>query len=97
MAVFWWLITGLGRLGRGGVLVLCYHGLLSGQRDRFKWQMKLIAPRTISLSEVSAEKSCLSSLPRVSVTFDDAFACLIENALPITQDLNIPVTIFFLF
>jgi peptidoglycan/xylan/chitin deacetylase (PgdA/CDA1 family) len=30
----------------------------------------------------------------VAVTFDDAFACLIRNVLPVAEELGMPVTIF---
>ena len=32
--------------------------------------------------------------PQMVVTFDDAFAALLLNALPVTRDLEIPITIF---
>jgi peptidoglycan/xylan/chitin deacetylase (PgdA/CDA1 family) len=51
--------------------------------------------RALALSALSAATAAAADPgPRVCVTFDDAFACLLENVLPITRALGIPVTIF---
>ncbi len=93
-AVVWWVGTGFGRWGRGSVAVLCYHGVTAAQRPRFRWQMSRIARRAIGVDDLSRATAARRGSPRVCVTFDDAFACLLQNALPITCALRIPVTVF---
>jgi peptidoglycan/xylan/chitin deacetylase (PgdA/CDA1 family) len=60
-------------------VTLCYHGVLPRQRTEFARQMRWLARR---------------GTDRVRLTFDDAFANLLDNALPVLTELNIPVTIF---
>ncbi len=93
-AMTWWLLTGFGRLGRARVVTLCYHGVTRDQRDRFRRQMALIAGRAVSAAAIGATRARPWALPRVCVTFDDAFANLLDHALPVTRELEIPVTVF---
>ena len=79
VAVLYWLGTGFGRVGRRDVVTLCYHGVKPRQRRRFARQMAWIARR---------------GRGRVRVTFDDAFANLLDNALPVMHELGIPATVF---
>lgn len=72
-----------------GVVVLCYHSVTSEQRKAFESQMRSIASRATTLERVTS-----SGDGAVAVTFDDAFKCLLDNALPVTQPLGIPVAIF---
>lgn len=90
LAIGWWVATGFGLAGRRRVVVLCYHNVRDDQCERFSRQMRRIARRT----EKPVEGGSIWGLPRVVVTFDDAFAGLLKNALPVMGELNIPVTIF---
>jgi peptidoglycan/xylan/chitin deacetylase (PgdA/CDA1 family) len=97
VALLWWLasrVAGLLRGGHRGVVVLCYHGVPDSQRSRFAWQMARVADRTIDAGNVEPAAAASAARPRVCVTFDDAFANLLRNALPIMQQLEIPATIF---
>lgn len=76
------LLTGFGRLARRRAVTLCYHGVTGDQRQRFARQMSWLA------------RHAASGRPRVAVTFDDAYANLLDNALPVTRALGIPVTVF---
>ncbi len=89
-----WVATGFGRWGRTAVVTLCYHGIRPDQVARFRRQMTAIAPRSIAAAQIGSTPHRFGSAPRVCVTFDDAFANLIENALPVTRGLHIPVTVF---
>lgn len=93
-AVTWWLITGLGRLARGRLVVLCYHAVTDAQRTRFRRQMERITSRAIALDGLASGPRSRQSSVAVWVTFDDAFACLLQNALPITAELGIRPTVF---
>lgn len=92
LAIVWWAGTGFGFALRRRVVVLCYHNVRSDQRERFGRQMRHIADRVRRLT-TSGSVGWLGR-PQMAVTFDDAFAGLLLNALPVTCDLEIPVTIF---
>lgn len=92
-ACCWWALTLGGRLGRGRVVVLCYHGVRDEQAERFRRQAKRIAKRAVGSWELETAESMLGR-PRVCLTFDDAFANLLTNALPTLKELNTPATVF---
>ena len=97
VAMLWWLGATVVRhlLGRcRGTIVLCYHGVSDRQRSGFAWQMNRLADRAIDAADVEAAPQTGARSPRVLVTFDDAFANLLRNALPIMQQLEVPATIF---
>src|SRR5690606_8164513 len=56
-------------------------------------QMSLLRGRTIPTSAL-AELFAGRGAPRVVITFDDAFANLIPNALPALREHNLPAAIF---
>jgi len=76
----WAVLTGFGRFRKKGVVVLCYHGISAGQKERFAWQMSRIWSRG---------NGCC-----VEVTFDDAFANLQDNAIPVIKQYQLPATVF---
>lgn len=95
IAIVWWLGRSVLRriyAPANRALVLCYHGVSDRQRSEFQWQMSRIAGRSVDLAGPPPHRR--THLPSICVTFDDAFANLLDNALPVTQRLNIPVTIF---
>ncbi len=94
IALVWWILSGFGRFKGRETVVLCYHGINPSQRKRFEWQMKQVAARTCEI--IWPEKKIFPkwSLPRVGITFDDAFHSIHENAIPILRNLNIPATVF---
>jgi peptidoglycan/xylan/chitin deacetylase (PgdA/CDA1 family) len=92
-ATVWYLLTGFGHLCRGQVFVLCYHGVTACQQQRFARQMRRIAGRAVDASELTSVGDS-PGLPRVCVTFDDGFACLLDTALPIMCELKIPALVF---
>lgn len=95
VASLWWLCSGMGRLGTGNVVVLCYHAITRQQKERFRWQMSQIAPRAVSVDALMPVSPKSRWRKRnVCITFDDAFECLLDNALPITRELGIPTIIF---
>jgi peptidoglycan/xylan/chitin deacetylase (PgdA/CDA1 family) len=89
-----WALTGLGRLRRPGTVVLCYHAVTAAQRGRFEQQMRMLEGRTAGTGAPSAPGGGGRRRPRVWVTFDDAFACLLEHALPVMNALDVPATVF---
>jgi peptidoglycan/xylan/chitin deacetylase (PgdA/CDA1 family) len=97
VALLWWLAGRTAILLRGGhrgVIVLCYHGIPDRDRSRFAWQMSQVADRAIDAADVEHAEAAGDRRLHVCVTFDDAFANLLRNALPIMQQLEIPATIF---
>lgn len=94
-ATIWYGLTFGGRLGWGSVVVLCYHGIPLAGRRRFEWQMARIAERGVATQDLPYARAYrCGSKPGVCVTFDDAFANLLENALPVTRQLGVPATVF---
>jgi len=75
-------------------VVLCYHSVTAAQRAGFARQMRKIGERAVEAAQRYLPGRDSTPLPTVCVTFDDAFANLIDNALPVTTELGIPVTIF---
>jgi len=72
-------------------IVLCYHAVTMEQTLRFAVQMDLVAQAAVSLEDASATRR---AWPGICVTFDDAFACLLDSALPATAERGIPTTVF---
>jgi peptidoglycan/xylan/chitin deacetylase (PgdA/CDA1 family) len=68
-----------GRFAGNKWIILCYHGILACQWKRFEWQMKAISGRKSQT---------------IKITFDDAFANLLENAIPVLEHHGIPCDIF---
>ncbi len=67
--------------------------------DRFAHQMALLARlkyKAITFSEAAAGLSGRGPLPKraVCITFDDAFRCIADPALPTLEALNWPATVF---
>ena len=90
MAVLTWLITLGGRAMGRRTVVLCYHGVRPEQQRRFERQIRAIRGRAVPLEDLAA-----STHPRpVAVTFDDAFYCLHEHALPVLRQNDIPATVY---
>jgi peptidoglycan/xylan/chitin deacetylase (PgdA/CDA1 family) len=91
-----WVLTGFGRLSRVRVVTLCYHGVTPHQAALFARQMSALAGHTLATCHLpeAARGARRGTPPRVCVTFDDGFANLLDNALPLTRRLGIPVTIF---
>lgn len=73
---------------KGNVVVLCYHAVTEPQKIDFERQMRHIAGRVTSLDRTEISPGS------VVITFDDAFECLNENALPVVRKLRIPIAIF---
>lgn len=97
VAISWSVLRvafGFARPQQDAAVVLCYHGVSSRQRDRFAWQMSNLAGRAVDVAQPAAPPTNRRHLPPVCVTFDDAYANLLDNALPVTRGLHIPVIIF---
>lgn len=86
--------SGLGRWFAGRRLVLCYHGVRDGQVGRFREQMMCLSRSAVC--DRNDKGGCVPRrrLPDVCVTFDDAFENLIQNALPVLDELCIPAVVF---
>lgn len=87
IALFFYAASFGGYLKRKRSIVLCYHGILAGQKRLFRWQIERVA--TQNRPTFWWKKS-----PTVSITFDDAFDNLIENAIPALIEFNVSALIF---
>jgi len=81
-----WSVTAL--ITRNRWIVLCYHSVRFEQRQRFERQINYLAGQAVSVRDIGQGQ------PGVCLTFDDAFACLLENALPIARRHSVPLAIF---
>lgn len=63
---------------RRGAVVLCYHGIKQSQKGRFEQQVGRLSRQ----------------FPLTRITFDDAFANLLDNAIAILSKLKMPAIIF---
>ena len=81
------------RTQRHSFVVLCYHGVNEGERAAFGRQMDMLLR---AASPVHLGKPVLVARGKslVAVTFDDGFACVLQNALPELKTRDIPVTLF---
>lgn len=83
------------------VIVLCYHAVspswpcsLAVTPAQLRWQLSLLLRRGwtgATFSQAVLERRARRTF---AVTFDDAFASVIELALPIMSELGVPGTIF---
>lgn len=71
--------------------VLCYHGISSKWKDRFALQVQSLS-RMRGPSIPASENSIANC--RILPTFDDAFANLLDNAIPILERYRVPAVIF---
>ena len=93
LALLAWPVVRL--FGRGGwAVVLCYHGVKTHQAAQFAWQVRRVAARAIGVQGLAANRSPRRATPAVCFTFDDAFANLLDNALPAMRELGVPACVF---
>jgi len=74
-------------------IILCYHAVCDSQRVRFARQIGALLGRSYEAGSISSTHAS-SRAGKVGLTFDDAFACLLRNALPLAAEHGIPTTIF---
>lgn len=82
-----------GEIGASTHVVLYYHAVRPEHRGLFARQMAQLASAS---TPVRADASSLDARGRryTSVTFDDCFVSVIENALPVLRARGIPCSIF---
>jgi peptidoglycan/xylan/chitin deacetylase (PgdA/CDA1 family) len=86
----------------GEVLVLCYHAVsdawpsrLAVSRSQLREQLQYLVDRGyegVTFSEAVTRAG--NGNPRLAVTFDDGYASLEANAVPILAELGLPGTVF---
>jgi peptidoglycan/xylan/chitin deacetylase (PgdA/CDA1 family) len=102
--VFWFLAGHLLPVKAGGV-ILTYHSVAKNEAfftvapETFKKQMEYLRKgdwNVVSLKTLVSLVISQKKIPKktVVVTFDDAYVDFLENALPILEKYQIPVTIF---
>ena len=76
-------------------ITLYYHSIYQDEVKSFKWQMELLK-RNFKVIKSDYFGELKSNKKHVILTFDDGFENLIENAVPILTEKNLPFTIFFI-
>ncbi len=74
------------------LVVLTYHAVTADDDDRFTSQMRLLKRRARLV--FADDAAPVGTRPAVAVTFDDAFQCVFDHALPLLARLEIPATVF---
>ena len=87
LSLICWLISMIKK-PQSGWTVLCYHGVQDDQAARFKQQMQYLAGRAVPVDRIGSETS------GICLTFDDAFACVIDNVVPLVNCFQVPIAIF---
>lgn len=84
-----------------GAYILMYHsvggnGPLSVDVDEFEWQMRYVKEwcDAVPLNTVLSSVRTNTSRPVVCITFDDGFADVYHNAVPVLNRLALPATFF---
>jgi peptidoglycan/xylan/chitin deacetylase (PgdA/CDA1 family) len=95
VAALFFIIKKIKSNPQSGTIVLCYHGVTDIQRQRFICQMRMVGRRVIATKDLNNMQEYGHQAQTLCITFDDAFANLIPNVLPIINNLQIPITIFF--
>src|SRR5712691_11273092 len=85
----------LGFVPNARCVVLYYHAVSAGQRSRFSRQMALLN-RWATPVPASFSGPLEPGWRYASVTFDDGFLSVIENALPELKKHGIPCTVFII-
>jgi peptidoglycan/xylan/chitin deacetylase (PgdA/CDA1 family) len=94
-AIIWYLLTIGGRLWCRKTVVLCYHGIRLDHQGYFRRQISWIRNRRFGLQRFSRITSSeVLGLPKICITFDDAFENLLDNALPLLNELRVPAIVF---
>lgn len=93
-------------LKRKKVYILCYHSISNDNTiidvkiEEFKKQVEYLSRKydfiTLSKAVDHIAGNKLPKNPSVAITFDDGYADLLTNALPILKKYNAPATIFFI-
>jgi peptidoglycan/xylan/chitin deacetylase (PgdA/CDA1 family) len=74
------------------MIVFYYHAVRAHEVERFRNQVRAMVSYgdIVKADDISAP----NGRPKTSVTFDDAFQCVFDNALPVLAEFNVPCTIF---
>ena len=91
----WYLLSAAKFWADGSTVVLCYHGIMEGQRERFRRQVSGMARWSASQAGPGRQSRLRGRRsPCVRITFDDAFENLLKNALPVLAEFGVPAVIF---
>ncbi|HUN55338.1 MAG TPA: polysaccharide deacetylase family protein [Smithella sp.] len=87
-----WVLSLFG-IDNATCVILYYHTVYAKEKEAFARQMDdlLRWTKPIALNEIGLLKS---GGRYCSVTFDDGFACILKNALPLLSTRHIPATLF---
>jgi peptidoglycan/xylan/chitin deacetylase (PgdA/CDA1 family) len=81
-----------GKRTAGRAVVLYYHGISDSERPLFEHQMDILRRHA---RPINCDADSLPDGERcAAVTFDDGFVSVVQNALPVLREFQIPATIF---
>jgi len=84
------------RKSKPGSVVLYYHSLSKEDEKQFEKQMAYLAQRyhVVKPSEILNHASFNDGVATISITFDDAFRTVFENAFPVLKKYNLNAGVF---
>lgn len=94
VALLWFVLTLGSRIASKKGIVLCYHGILASQVDYFRRQMSFLSNRSRHGAGKPIRPKQDNKPLKACITFDDAFENLLENAVPILEEYQIPAVVF---
>ena len=81
-------------------MILMYHnvdekaGFNTVSAENFERQLRYVQQHWQLTDMDTYVRECRTNPRAATVTFDDAYACIITHVLPIIQELDIPITVF---
>lgn len=82
-----------GKPFSGTCVVLYYHDVPIDERNAFRRQMEFLVKKTTPIS-IETTQTFENNKSYSAVTFDDGFANVFYNALPVLKGLKIPAAVF---
>ena len=81
-------------------MILMYHnvdekaGFNTVSAENFERQLRYVQQHRQLTDMDTYVRECRTNSRAATVTFDDAYACIITHVLPVIQELDIPITVF---
>jgi len=88
------VLRATGRPGPPTVVVLMYHAVKPAERARFAQQMDVLCRMATPVRGDCSRAELTPGRHHVIVTFDDAYASIVPNALAVLSMRGIPATVF---
>lgn len=82
-----------GKYLPSSLVILTYHPIKASDSMQFEKQMNMLLKAGMPVT-LEGDMSMLPGKHNIAVSFDDSYQSVLQNALPILREKNIPATIF---